>query len=114
MSSQRDEAPSAMDEEEEEEEVQAAKGKRNTAAHGNQIQEVDLPQAPSRNEGKKVERPKRVRLGPDGKPWRGGRRKRRGSDDVARDRLVEEFLHENRRMWNLQNSPAELGLTSSS
>ncbi|KAK0754122.1 hypothetical protein B0T18DRAFT_442561 [Schizothecium vesticola] len=34
-----------------------------------------------------------TRLGPDGKPWRG--RKRRGSEDIKRDQLVEEFLSEN-------------------
>ena len=38
---------------------------------------------------------KRVRLGKDGKPWRP--RNRRGSDDIKRDQLVEQFLHENRR-----------------
>jgi len=32
-------------------------------------------------------------LGPDGKPWRG--RKRRGSDDVKRDKMVEDVLREN-------------------
>lgn len=37
--------------------------------------------------------PKRPRLGRDGKPMRG--RKRRNSDDVRRDRLVEEVLREN-------------------
>ncbi|KAG8165207.1 hypothetical protein KVR01_005482 [Diaporthe batatas] len=37
---------------------------------------------------------KRVRIGKDGKPWRG--RKRRGSDDVKRDQLVEELMRENR------------------
>ena len=36
-----------------------------------------------------------TRLGPDGKPWRG--RKRRGSEDIKRDQLVEEFLSENSR-----------------
>lgn len=40
-------------------------------------------------------RPTTTRLGPDGKPWRG--RKRRGSEDIKRDQLVEEFLHENSR-----------------
>ena len=40
---------------------------------------------------------KKSRLGPDGKPWR-GRKNRRGSDDIARDKWVDEFLHENRRM----------------
>ncbi|KAM7197614.1 hypothetical protein V8F20_006504 [Naviculisporaceae sp. PSN 640] len=38
--------------------------------------------------------PKKVRLGPDGKPWRP--RNRRGSDDIKRDQLVEELLSENR------------------
>lgn len=38
--------------------------------------------------------PKKVRLGPDGKPWRP--KNRRGSDDLKRDQLVEEFLSENR------------------
>lgn len=37
---------------------------------------------------------KRVRIGKDGKPWRG--RKRRGSDDVKRDQLVEDLMRENR------------------
>lgn len=37
---------------------------------------------------------KKVRLGRDGKPWRG--RKRRNSEDIKRDALVEELLHENR------------------
>ena len=35
-----------------------------------------------------------MRLGRDGKPWRG--RKRRGSDDVKRDKMVEDVLRENR------------------
>ncbi|KAB5580941.1 hepatocellular carcinoma-associated antigen 59-domain-containing protein [Coniochaeta sp. 2T2.1] len=39
-------------------------------------------------------RPRKVRLGRDGKPWRG--RKRRNSEDIKRDQLVEEFLKENR------------------
>ncbi|KAK0672845.1 hepatocellular carcinoma-associated antigen 59-domain-containing protein [Cercophora samala] len=37
---------------------------------------------------------RKTRLGPDGKPWRG--RRRRGSDDIKRDQLVEEFLSENK------------------
>ncbi|TVY28074.1 hypothetical protein LHYA1_G002647 [Lachnellula hyalina] len=41
-----------------------------------------------------VQKPVKIRLGPDGKPWRG--RKRRGSDDVKRDKLVEEVMRENR------------------
>ncbi len=38
---------------------------------------------------------KRVRVGKDGKPWRS--RKRRNSEDVKRDKLVEEVLRESRR-----------------
>lgn len=40
-------------------------------------------------------RPRKVRLGRDGKPWRG--RNRRNSEDIKRDKMVEEFLKENRR-----------------
>lgn len=39
-------------------------------------------------------RQRKVRLGRDGKPLRS--RNRRGSDDIQRDKLVEEFLSENR------------------
>jgi hypothetical protein len=42
-------------------------------------------------------RPRKVRLGRDGKPMRS--RNRRGSDDIKRDQLVEQFLSENRREW---------------
>lgn len=42
-------------------------------------------------------RPRKVRLGRDGKPMR--QRNRRGSDAIKRDQLVEEFLSENRRKW---------------
>jgi hypothetical protein len=41
------------------------------------------------------EKRKKVRLGRDGKPWRG--RKRRNSEDIKRDKLVEDVLRENRR-----------------
>ncbi|KAI3329390.1 P-loop containing nucleoside triphosphate hydrolase protein [Xylariaceae sp. AK1471] len=41
-----------------------------------------------------AERPKKVRLGRDGKPWRP--RNRRDSDAIKRDQLVEEILRENR------------------
>ena len=40
-------------------------------------------------------RPAKVRLGRDGRPVRS--RNRRGSDDIKRDQLVEEFLSENKR-----------------
>lgn len=38
---------------------------------------------------------KRARIGKDGKPWRS--RKRRASEDVKRDQLVEELMRENKR-----------------
>jgi len=50
-----------------------------------------------------VKKVPKVRLGPDGKPWRG--RKRRGSDDVKRDRLVEDVLRESRRGFSLSLLP---------
>ena len=56
---------------------------------GKEVEEVvDETQRGRRKNGK-------VRLGPDGKPWRG--RKRRGSEDLRRDRTVEQFLRENKR-----------------
>lgn len=57
--------------------------------------EVDIADIASRPPHRQQTGPKKVRLGRDGKPWRG--RKRRGSDDVKRDQLVEQFLHENKR-----------------
>lgn len=53
---------------------------------GEEVEDEDKPQKPGK-----------VRLGRDGKPWRG--RKRRGSNDVKRDKLVEEVLRENRRKY---------------
>jgi Hepatocellular carcinoma-associated antigen 59 len=50
-------------------------------------EEIEDEAVPSKKTGK-------VRLGRDGKPWRG--RKRRASDDIKRDKLVEEVLRENR------------------
>lgn len=39
----------------------------------------------------------RPRVGKDGKPWRG--RKRRASDDIKRDQMVEALMRENRRKF---------------
>jgi hypothetical protein len=47
------------------------------------------------DEGEGAGPPKKARLGRDGMPWRG--RKRRASDAVRRDELIEEFLRENKR-----------------
>lgn len=46
-------------------------------------------------DGEEESSPKKVRLGKDGKPWRG--RKRRNSEDVKRDQLVEEVMRESKR-----------------
>ncbi|PSR76884.1 hypothetical protein BD289DRAFT_378375 [Coniella lustricola] len=78
---------------------------------GGRLQEIDLgqearmrtalmtEQARKRLAGELVEdesdnAAKRVRLGPDGKPWRG--RKRRASEDVKRDQMVEALMRENK------------------
>ncbi|KAI1382327.1 hepatocellular carcinoma-associated antigen 59-domain-containing protein [Hypoxylon crocopeplum] len=84
----------------------------NNRALQGQLMEIDLgDEARSRNEalterarrrlqGESIEdeeqsgRPRKVRLGKDGKPWRS--RNRRNSDDIRRDQLVEEILRENR------------------
>ncbi|KAI1659890.1 hepatocellular carcinoma-associated antigen 59-domain-containing protein [Daldinia decipiens] len=55
--------------------------------HGEAIEDDDEQQQQSG-------RPKKVRLGRDGKPWRS--RNRRNSDDIKRDQLVEEILRESR------------------
>lgn len=63
---------------------------------------VRTEQARRRLDGEDVEdesapegKSKKPRLGRDGKPWR--ERKRRTSEDIRRDKLVEEVLRENRR-----------------
>lgn len=65
---------------------------------------VRTEQARRRLDGEDVEdesvtegKTKKIRIGRDGKPWRG--RKRRTSEDIRRDQLVEEVLRENRRMF---------------
>jgi hypothetical protein len=64
---------------------------------------VRTEQARRKLDGEEIEdesapdgKPKKVRLGRDGKPWRD--RKRRTSEDVRRDKLVEDVLRENRSM----------------
>lgn len=48
----------------------------------------------------------KVRLRRDGKPWRG--RRRRNSEDLKRDQLVEQVLRETRRKCSLSQSPSRL------
>ncbi|RYC57908.1 Nucleoside-triphosphate phosphatase, partial [Xylaria longipes] len=50
-----------------------------------------------------AERPRKVRLGRDGKPWKP--RNRRNSDDIKRDQLVEEILRENRHVYETPTPP---------
>ncbi|KAG9235766.1 hepatocellular carcinoma-associated antigen 59-domain-containing protein [Amylocarpus encephaloides] len=45
-------------------------------------------------ESERNKKPEAVRLRPNGRPYR--QQKRRGSDDIARDKLVEDVLRENR------------------
>jgi len=68
---------------------------------------VRTEQARRRLDGEDVEdesapegKSKKPRLGRDGKPWR--ERKRRTSEDIRRDKLVEEVLHENRREFSMR------------
>ncbi|KAI0135224.1 hypothetical protein F4814DRAFT_400195 [Daldinia grandis] len=104
---------------------------QNRALHG-QLMEIDLgDEARSRNEalteratrkihGEAIEddelllqqsgRPKKVRIGRDGKPWRS--RNRRNSDDIKRDQLVEEILRESR--LDVYEAPTPPAATSGS
>ena len=64
-----------------------------TGAEGD-LNDDDLDDDELQGDGAGGRAAKKVRLGRDGKPWRP--RNRRGSDDVKRDRIVEELLRENR------------------
>ena len=64
------------------------------------LMEVDLGSSLSKHEEEaaaKAAKPVKVRLGRDGKPWRP--RKRRNSDDLARDALIDSIMKENSRMY---------------
>jgi hypothetical protein len=64
-----------------------------------QLSEVDLgpsiPTSDTNTNDRPPRRPRKPRLGRDGKPLRPRQRKRRNSEDIARDALVEQVLHEN-------------------
>lgn len=45
--------------------------------------------------------PPKIRLGPDGKPWR-NRRKEKNEEDVRRDKMVEDIMKETRRTFSKQ------------
>jgi hypothetical protein len=62
------------------------------------LMEVDLGGSLSRHEEEeaaKAAKPVKVRLGRDGKPWRS--RKRRNSENLARDALIDSIMKENTR-----------------
>ncbi|EXJ64169.1 hypothetical protein A1O7_00505 [Cladophialophora yegresii CBS 114405] len=59
------------------------------------LERVKAGQAPIEDDVKPP-KPRKPRLGRDGKPMKPRPRKRRNSEDLARDALVEQFLHENK------------------
>jgi hypothetical protein len=59
------------------------------------LERVKAGQAPVEDEDKPP-KPRKPRLGRDGKPMKPRPRKRRNSEDLARDALIEQFLHENK------------------
>ena len=60
------------------------------------LERARLGKAPIEEEQTKPVKPRKPRLGRDGKPMKPRPRKRRNSQDIARDALVEQVLHENR------------------
>ena len=68
------------------------------------LMEVDLGSSLSRHEEEaaaKAAKPVKIRLGRDGKPWRP--RKRRGSEDLARDALIDSIMKENSCMSSIHS-----------
>ncbi len=68
---------------------------RNLARTQAALERVKAGQVPIEDEIKPP-KPRKPRLGRDGKPMRPRPKKGRDSEDVARDALVEQFLHENK------------------
>lgn len=60
------------------------------------LERARLGKAPIEEEQSKPVKPRKPRIGRDGKPMKPRPRKRRDSQDIARDALVEQVLHENR------------------
>lgn len=60
------------------------------------LERARLGKAPIDEEETKPIKPRKPRLGRDGKPMKPRPRKRRNSEDIARDALVEQVLHEHR------------------
>jgi hypothetical protein len=70
-----------------------------------QLSEVDVEPMPKRAEKASRQPPRKPKLGRDGNPLRPRPRRRRNSEDIARDALVESVLHEH-RLENVYQSPA--------
>lgn len=92
--------------------AQATMGKLQEVELGDEARDKNVERtdkARRRLEGEMIEeetkapRKQKVRLGRDGKPWRG--RKKRASEDIARDKLVEDILRENRRTLRAPSLP---------
>lgn len=60
------------------------------------LERAKLGKAPIEEDEAKPVKPRKPRLGRDGKPMKPRPRKRRNSEDIARDALVEQVLHENK------------------
>ncbi|KAJ9651839.1 hypothetical protein H2198_008904 [Neophaeococcomyces mojaviensis] len=91
-----DSMTSATSEDEGSSNLRDSKPHHETSYH--QLAEVDLdsstPGLQHDNRPKSQRRPRKPRLGRDGKPFRPRPRKRRASEDIARDGLVEQVLRE--------------------
>ena len=79
------------------------------------LMEVDLGNSLSKHEEEaaamatKAAKPVKVRLGPDGKPWRP--RKRRNSENLARDALIDSMMKENSCGWRFMTTSLNEMLT---
>ena len=87
---------------------------------GYQLSQVDLPTpshaharqrqgAGTDGASREPRRPRKPRLGRDGKPFKPRQRHRRGSEDLARDALVEQVMHESKldAVYMTDNSDSE-------
>ncbi|KAI9876808.1 MAG: hypothetical protein M1823_007209, partial [Watsoniomyces obsoletus] len=83
-----------------------------TTSQQHQLAEVDLASIPIPTRGPsklaRLRPPRKPRLGHDGKPLRPRPRKHRNSEDIARDALVEQVLHEHKLVDMSQSSGLNL------
>jgi hypothetical protein len=74
------------------------------------LMEVELGESQHSTDATKTAKPVKVRLGRDGKPWRP--RRRRNSEDQARDALVESILKETPRKYTISSKCPTLANTN--